>query len=79
MLNEKAQCVSVLNDKVKAKILGLRLTNESLLAMFEEIAADVKIREIPSGTLIVPLYEDGDLKPGDFAPELFFVIRRVEQ
>lgn len=68
----------MISEKVKAKILGLKLTNESLLSLFEEIAADVEIRDIPAATLVVACFEDGDLEPGDFAPELHFVIRRTE-
>lgn len=68
----------MINEKVKAKILGLKLTNEHLLSLFEEIAADVKIREIPAATLVVACFEYGDLEPGDFAPELHFVVRKVD-
>ena len=68
----------MINDKIKAKIMGLKVAPEHILAVFEDIAADVRIREIPSATLVVPLFEDGDLEHGDFAPELHFVIRRAE-
>lgn len=70
--------MSALNENVKQKILGLKLTPELLLDCYTAIAEDAVIREVPAGTLIIPLYEDGDLESGDYAPELHFVVRVVE-
>lgn len=69
--------MTYLNDKVSGNISATKITPELMLQVFENIAGDCLIRESPAGTLVVLLYKDGDLEPGDFAPELHFVVRRV--
>lgn len=68
-----------LNDAVKAKILGVKVNNEAYLELFEAIMADAQIRELPAATCVVCLYDEGDLQPGEFAPELHFVVRKVAE
>ena len=66
-----------LTEAIKAKIMGLKVNNQAYLELFEAIAADAEIRGVPSATLVVTVYGEGDLSPGDWAPELHFVVRRV--
>ena len=71
--------MSALNKAVTAKVMGLKVSNQAYLELFEAIAADAEIRSVPSATLIVPIFELGDLSPGEWAPELHFVCRRVAE
>lgn len=71
--------MSILNEATKAKLLALKVNPQAYLELFEAIAADAEISDIPSATCIVPIYDEGDLSPGDWAPELHFVIRRVAE
>ncbi len=71
--------MSLLNEAVKAKVLALKVSPQAYLELFEAIAADAAIRSVPSATLIVPIFEDGDLSPGEWAPELHFVMRQVAE
>ena len=68
-----------LTEAIKAKIMGLKVNNQAYLELFEAIAADAAMRDVPSATCIVPVYEYGDLSPGDWAPELHFVVRQVAE
>ena len=69
--------MSQLNEAVTAKVLALKVNPQAYVELFEAIAADAAMRDIPSATCIVPIYAEGDLQVGDFAPELHFVVRRV--
>jgi len=68
-----------LTEAVKAKILGVKVSNQAYLELYEAIMADAQIRELPCATCVVLLYEEGDLSPGDWGPELHFVVRKVEE
>ena len=68
-----------LTEAVRAKIMGLKVDNQAYLELFEAIAADANIRGVPSATLVVTIYGEDDLSPGDWAPELHFVVRQVAE
>jgi len=61
--------------------------NENLrrgfLDIFRALAVECEMDEqsginVPTRSLNMPMYKDGDLQPGDWAADLFFVIRKVE-
>ena len=71
--------MSQLNEAVSAKIMALKVSNQAYLELFEAIAADAAMRGVPSATCVVTVYEEGDLIPGEWAPELHFVVRQVAE
>jgi len=47
--------------------------------MFQAASNEAAVLEKPSVTIVVPLYdEECKLQTGDYAPELHFVVRKVE-
>ena len=68
-----------LNDAVVDKIHRLKINNQAYVELFAAIAADAEMRNLPSATCIATIYDDGDLSPGDWAPELHFVVRKVAE
>ena len=68
-----------LTQPVVDKIMRLKVSNQAYLELFAAIAADAEMRNLPSATCIATIYEEGDLSPGDWAPELHFVVRKVAE
>ena len=68
--------------KCEAKIRDLARgpnLEQVFIELFEVIIKESKALDNSSGTVVVPMYdEETGLQPGDFAPELHFVARRVE-
>lgn len=68
------------SDCVK-KILALgegEAVNIGFLSLFEAVVNDSDIQELPSGTLVLPFYdEDTNFQPGEWAAELHFVARKM--
>lgn len=57
--------------------------NESVrrgfIDLFNALSNDAEIQGLPSATLILPFYDEtSGLQPGDWAPEIHLVLRRVE-
>lgn len=71
----------MLKQQVADNIRGLSKAPDigaSFLEMFETLCADCKQNDLPSSAVIATMYtEDSKLEPGDFAPEIHFVVRRV--
>lgn len=52
--------------------------NQAFVDLFKAVAGEMEVTGAPSGTLVTMFYdEESDLKPGDLACELHFVVRRV--
>lgn len=71
-----------LPDDVQKKIMGLgrgEAVNRGFLDIYRAMANEANIDGSPAKTMILPMYDkDSGLKPGDWAAELHFVIRKVE-
>lgn len=62
----------------KIKAMASDNTGQSFCDLFTAIANDSEVQNKPSATLVLPLYDEGsNLRGGDWAPELHFVIRKV--
>lgn len=65
-------------DKIRAMSQQDNI-REGFVELFTAVSNDADICNLPAGTLVIPMYdEDDNLQPGDWAPELHFVVRRVE-
>ncbi len=52
---------------------------QAFIELFDAISDDAMIRELPAVTHILPCYdENSGLQPGDWAPEIHLVLRKVE-
>lgn len=71
-----------LPDDVQQKIMGLgrgEAVNRGFLDLFTAMANEGDIDGAPSKAMILPMYDaSSGLQPGDWAPEIHFVLRRVE-
>lgn len=69
-----------LNPDCEKKVLAMgsgEAINRGFLDIFKAVA--VEIGDLPSGTLVVPFYDEhSGIKTGDFVAELHFVVRRVD-
>lgn len=62
-----------------ARIQGGRLGGDGMIQIFETLAADAELNQVPVMTLMVPYVEDGDTyETGKYIPELQLVVRRVD-
>ena len=64
------------------KIMALG-DNDSLRQGFRDIfiavSNDAEAQDLPSATLVIPLYDEAcNLQPGDWAPEIHLVVRKVD-
>lgn len=51
-----------------------------LLDLFNAASNDAEIQNLPSATLAIQLYDqECNLQPGDWAPELHIVVRKVSE
>jgi hypothetical protein len=58
---------------------GNESIKQGLLDLFEAVSNDAEAQGLPSGALVMCLYdEDSNLQPGDWAAELHIVARKVE-
>ena len=71
-----------LPDDVTKKVMALgrgEAVNRGFLDIYRAMANEANIDGSPAKTMILPMYDkDSGLKPGDWAAELHFVIRKVE-
>ncbi|MCI0564662.1 MAG: hypothetical protein MN733_39850 [Nitrososphaera sp.] len=67
---------------VEKKIMNLgkgEAVNRGFLDLYKAMANEANYDGAPSKTIILPMYDsESGLKPGDWACELHFVIRRVD-
>ena len=67
---------------VERKIMALgrgEAVNRGFLDLYRVMANEAVLDGSPAKTMILPMYDkDSGLKPGDWAAELHFVIRKVE-
>ena len=72
----------ILPSDCEQKVLALgkgEAVNRGFLDIFRAMANEANIDGSPSKTMILPMYDaSSGLQPGDWAPELHFVIRKVE-
>lgn len=47
-----------------------------LIDLFNAASNEAQTKGLPASTLVIPFY-DNNLKPGDWAPELHIVVRKV--
>ncbi len=53
---------------------------QAFVDLFNAVASDAESQGLPSGTLVVPFYDDNcSLVPGDWAAELHLVARKVAE
>lgn len=70
-----ADCEKKIREMAKADYI-----TQGFVDLFTAVANDSRLKENPSGTLIVPMYDESSgLQVGDYACELHFVVRRVEE
>lgn len=71
-----------LKPDVEDKVMGLgkgEAVNRGFLDVFRAMANEANFDGAPSKTMILPMYDDSSaLQPGDWAPEIHLVIRKVE-
>lgn len=71
-----------LHPSCEEKILALgsgQQINRGFLDLFKAVVNDAEAQGLPSGTLVIPYYdENSNLQPDDWAAELHFVVRKVE-
>lgn len=81
-MSSSEEQMSPLPDDVTKKIMALgrgEAINRGFLDLFRAIANEANIDGSPAKTMILPMYDrDSGLKPGDWAAEIHFVIRKVE-
>ena len=71
--------MSILHEPSIARIEAGRIGGEGMVQLFETLAADAQLNEVPVMTLMVPYVDDGDeYKTGKYVPELQLVVRRVD-
>lgn len=67
---------------VERKVMALgrgEAVNRGFLDIYKAMANEANIDGSPAKTMILPMYDSASgLKPGDWAAELHFVIRKVE-
>jgi hypothetical protein len=72
-----------LNSDCVEKIMGIgqgEAVNQGFLDIFNAIVEEINLKDLPSGTMIVPMYgKDSNPQPGDHMAELHFVIRRIAE
>lgn len=62
-----------------SRVLDSYTGGEKMLPLFETLAADAELNNIPALTLVIPFIEEGDeYKTGSYVPELHLIVRRVE-
>lgn len=73
----------MLNKKSADKILTMspsETVNRGFFDLFNATANEAKMMNLPSGTLIVPMYdEETNPLPGEYLAELHFVVRKVHE
>ena len=70
-----------MNEKCigNVKEFGQNIKAEHLISIFNQMEIEAKDQDLPAITLITSLYGPGEVEPGDFAPEIYFVLRKVEE
>jgi len=47
--------------------------------MFTAISDEGEMQQLPSATLVIPFYDEAcNLQPGDWAPEVHLVVRKID-
>jgi len=71
-----------LQQSVEDRVMQLghgEAVNRGFLDLYRAMANEANLDGSPAKTMILPLYDAAcALQPGDWAPELHFVIRKVE-
>jgi hypothetical protein len=71
--------MSLLHEPSIARVEGGRIGGDGMVQLFETLAADAQLNEVPVMTLMVPYVDDADVyETGTYIPELQLVVRRVD-
>lgn len=61
-------------DRIQAGKVG----GDRLVELFETLAADAELNEVPVMTLVVPYIDEADeYEKGKYVPELHLVVRKI--
>ena len=56
-----------------------KIGGDGMVELFETLAADAELNDIPVMTLMVPYIDDDDeYETGQYVPELHLIVRRVD-
>lgn len=70
--------MSLLHKPSIERIRAGRVGGDQMVELFENLAADADLNEIPVMTLMVPYVDDGDeYKIGQYIPEIQLVVRKI--
>lgn len=71
----------MIRNECKEIIMGLgndKEVRQGFVELFEAFSEDPAVQELPATTYVLPCYdENSGLQPGDFAPEIHLVLRKV--
>ncbi len=67
-------------EDCKKKVLGIAdRPQQGFLDLFVAISREAAAEGLPARTLVFPMYdENSGLRPGEYAAEIHFVVRKVE-
>lgn len=70
--------MSLLHEPSIARIREGKIGGDGMVELFENLAADAELNNIPVMTLMVPYIEDTDeYKDNKYVPELHLVVRKI--
>ena len=71
--------MSLLHKPSINRIIEGHVGGDGMCKLFETLAADAKLNEIPVMTLVVPYIEEtDDYINGSYVPELHLIVRRID-
>lgn len=71
--------MSILHEPSIARIEAGMIGGEGMVQLFETLAADAQLNEVPVMTLMVPYVSDEDeYETGKYVPELQLIVRRID-
>ena len=70
--------MSLLHKPSIDRIRDGKIGGDRMVELFETLAADAELNEVPVMTLMVPYIDDADeYEKGEFVPELHLVVRKI--
>jgi hypothetical protein len=72
--------MSILHEPSLERIKAGKIGGEQMVKLFETLAADAEVNNIPVMTLAVPYIADGDeYEDGKYVPELHLIVRKLDE
>lgn len=72
--------MSLLHEPSTERIRKGKIGGDGMVQLFETLAADAELNDVPVMTLMVPYVEDSDVyEDGKYVPELHLVVRKVDE